>query len=90
MVFLMVISENQVFPFHLIGRFICVLGKHIPSYNYMFVLLGENLGGSLPPIAMDPSAGLVPWLYLEERYQTTAADQVKDDCSSSSKWGCRR
>ena len=36
------------------------VGKHTPSHNHIFVLLGEKLGGLLPPIAMVPAAGLFP------------------------------
>jgi hypothetical protein len=74
MVFLTVLTGNQVVPVHSIGRFSCGLGKQTLSHNRIFGLLGEKVGESLPPIAMVPAAGLVPWFQLEARRQPTTAD----------------
>jgi hypothetical protein len=74
LVFLTVLTGNQVCPVHSIGRFSCGLGKHTPSHNRIFALLGEKVGESLPPIAMVPAAGLAPWFQIEEANQPTMAD----------------
>jgi hypothetical protein len=74
MVFLTVLTGNQVVPVHSIGKFSCGLGRQTLSHNRIFGLLGEKVGESLPPIAMVPAAGLVPWFQMEERHQPTTAD----------------
>jgi hypothetical protein len=74
MVFLTVLTGNQVCPVHSIGRFSCGLGKHTPSHNRIFGLLGEKIGESLPPVAMVPAAGLAPWFQIEDRHQPRMVD----------------
>jgi hypothetical protein len=74
MVFLTVLTGDQLCPVHSLGKFSCGLGKHTPSHNRIFGLLGEKAGESLPPIAMVPAAGLVPWFQLEERHQPSTED----------------
>jgi hypothetical protein len=74
MVFLTVLTGDQVCPVHSLGKFSCGLGKHTPLHNRIFGLLGEKVGESLPPIAMVPAAGLVPWFQLEERHQPSTED----------------
>ena len=35
------------------------------SHNRNFGMMGDKIGGSLPPIAIMPVTGLVPWIQLE-------------------------
>jgi hypothetical protein len=74
LVFLTVLTGNLVCPVHSLGRFSCGLGRHTPSHNRIFGLLGEKIGESLPPVAMVPAAGLAPWFQLEEKHQPTTED----------------
>ena len=66
--FLVVLSLDQLYRLHLIGRFICGLWNHTPEHNRISRLLGESVRDKLPPVSMMPEARLVPWLQLEERY----------------------
>jgi hypothetical protein len=81
MVFLTLLSGNQVCPVHSLGRFSCGLGKHTPSHNRIFGLLGEKIGEALPPVAMVPAAGLAPWFQIEDRHQPTTADLAELETS---------
>jgi hypothetical protein len=44
MVFLTILTGNQVCPIHLLGRFSCGLGRPTQSHNRIFGLLGEKVG----------------------------------------------
>ena len=59
---------------HLVGRFSFRLGRLTTAHNFVFGLLVENVGGSLPPIAMVPSVELVTWIQLERQVNPTEAD----------------
>jgi hypothetical protein len=67
--FLTVLAGNQVVLVHSLGLFSSGLGRPTPAHNRMFGLLGEKVGSDLPPIVMVPSAGLVPWIKVQTRYQ---------------------
>ena len=68
MVFLDLLSKDQLCVAQLIGRLLCGLGTHKLSHNRIFGLLGGNVGDPLTPITMVLTEGLVPWFHLEERY----------------------
>ena len=74
MVFLEMLSGDQVCMVHSIGRLSCRIGKHTPAHNRIFGILGEKVEYQLPPISVVPEAGLLPWFEMEERYQTIAAN----------------
>ena len=82
MVFLTVLAGNQVCPMHSLNRFSCGLGKHTPSHNRIFGLLGEKVGEQLPPVAMVPAGGLAPWFQLEDKHQPTTADLAELETSA--------
>jgi hypothetical protein len=72
--FLTVLAGNQVVLVHSLGLFSSGLGQPTPAHNRVFGLLGEKVGTNLPPIVMVPSAGLVPWLKVQTRYQPKDVD----------------
>jgi hypothetical protein len=69
--FITVLPGNQVVLVHSLGLFSSGLGRPTPAHNRIFGLLGEKVGIGLPPIVMVPSAGLVPWLKVQTRFQPT-------------------
>ena len=73
-VFLKVLQGNQVCIGQSVGRFSCGLGRPTAAHNRIFGLMGEKVGGSLPPIAMVPTAGLVQWIQLETQIKTMETD----------------
>ena len=60
LVFLTVFPGKQLCIVHSVRRFNCGLVRPIADHNCIFGILGEKLGGSLPPIYMVPVTGLVP------------------------------
>jgi hypothetical protein len=85
MVFLTLLAGNQGCTVHLMGRFSCGLGKHTPSHNHIFGLLGEKVGEQLPPVAMVPAGGLAPWFQLEDKHQPTTADLAELETSANNR-----
>jgi hypothetical protein len=67
--FLTVIAGNQVVLVHSLGLYSSGLGRPTAAHNRIFGLIGERVGTDLPPIVMVPSAGLVPWIKVQSRYQ---------------------
>ncbi len=60
MAFLTVVSGDMVTLVQLLGRFSGGLGRQLLSHNQIFGLMGEKVGGELPPMVMAPMAGLAP------------------------------
>jgi hypothetical protein len=83
MIFLTVLTGNQVCPVHSLGRYSCGLGMHTPAHNRIFGLLGEKIGESLPPVVMVPAAGLAPWLQIENHNLPTTGDLAGLETSRS-------
>ena len=74
LVFLTVLQGNQVCIVHSVGRFSCGLGRPTAAHNCIFGLMVEKVGGSLPPIAMVPTAWLVQWIQLETQIKMMEVD----------------
>jgi hypothetical protein len=52
--FLTVLASNQVVLVHSVGLYSSGLGQRTPAHNRIFGLIGEKVGGELPPIIMAP------------------------------------
>jgi hypothetical protein len=81
--FLTVLSGNQVVLVHSLGLFSSGLGSPTPVHNRIFRLVGERVGSDLPPIAMAPSPGLVPWLKIQARYRPDTEELMALDGSEA-------
>jgi hypothetical protein len=64
--FLTVMSGDNVTVVHSAGRFSGGLGRQLLSHNRIFGLIGEKVGGELPPMVMAPALGIAPWLHIME------------------------
>jgi hypothetical protein len=64
MAFLTVVSGDVVTVVQSFGRFSGGLGRQILSHNRVFGLIGEKVGGELPPMVMAPMAGIAPWMQI--------------------------
>ena len=74
LLFLMFLQRNQVCIVHSLDRFSCGLGRPKSARNRILGLLGDKVGGSLPPILMVPASGLVQWIQLETQINLAEAD----------------
>jgi hypothetical protein len=66
MAFLTVVSGDRVTVVHSLGRFSGGLGKQLLSHQRIFGLIGEKVGGELPPMVMAPMLGIAPFLQIKE------------------------
>jgi hypothetical protein len=71
--FLTVLADDQVVLVHSLGLFSSGLGRPTPAHNRMFGLIGERIGGELPPVIMVPATGLVPWLRVQNQPEPSKA-----------------
>jgi hypothetical protein len=74
MAFLTVVSGDMVTVVQSLGRFSGGLGRQLLSHNRVFGLIGEKIGGELPPMVMAPMAGITPWLHIMEVALPTDAE----------------
>jgi hypothetical protein len=74
MAFLTVVSGDMVTIGQSLGRFSGGLGQQLLSHNRVFGLIGEKIGGELPPMVMAPMAGITPWLHIMEAALPTDAE----------------
>jgi hypothetical protein len=74
MAFLTVVSGDMVTVVQSLGRFSGGLGRQLLSHNRVFGLIGEKVGGELPPKVMAPMAGITPWLQIMEVALPTDAE----------------
>jgi hypothetical protein len=72
--FLTVLPDHQVCLVHSLGKHSSGLGRPTPAHNRIFGLLGEKIEDQLPPLVMVPSAGLLPWLKIQNMHQPTPED----------------
>ncbi len=68
------LAGNQVCVVHSLGQFSSGLRQNTPANNRIFALLGEKVGDQLPPIVMVPSAGLIPWVTIQNHHEPTDGD----------------
>ena len=73
-VFLKVLQGNQMYIGQSVGSFSCGLGRPTASHNRFFGIIGEKVGGSLRPIAMVPTTGLIQWIQLKTKIKTMETD----------------
>jgi hypothetical protein len=72
--FLTVLPDHQVCLVHSLGKHSSGLGRPTSAHNRIFGLLGEKIKDQLPPLVMVPSAGLLPWLKIQNVHQPTPED----------------
>jgi hypothetical protein len=65
MCFLTISRNGLVSVAHTLGKYSAGLDMSSAAQNRVFALLGEKIGGQLPPGVMVPTAGLVPMLTLK-------------------------
>jgi hypothetical protein len=83
MAFLTVVSGDMVTLVQSLGRFSGGLGRQLLSHNQIFGLMGEKVGGELPPMVMAPMSTIAPWLQIMEVVLPT--DAQLDELETSSK-----
>jgi hypothetical protein len=66
MSFLTVVSGDMVTVVQSLGQFSGGLSRQLLSHNRIFGLIGEKVGGELPPMVMAPVSGITPWLQIME------------------------
>jgi hypothetical protein len=66
MAFLTVMAGDMVVVVQSLGRFSGGLGRQLRLHNRIFDLIGEKVGGQLPPMVMAPTQGIAPWLHILE------------------------
>jgi hypothetical protein len=82
--FLTVLPDHQVCLVHSLGKHSSGLGRPASAHNRIFGLLGEKVEDQLPPLVMVPSAGLLPWLKIQNVHQRTPED-LQDLANQQSK-----
>jgi hypothetical protein len=63
--FLTISRNGLVSLVHTLGKYSAGLGETSASHGRIFGLIGEKVGGQLPPGVMAPTGGLVPMLTLK-------------------------